>query len=75
MKENSVNFTDDLISGFCEETGADIVLMKRIYEFYTKKLTKKITTQPEAIEAPIKNLGTFFMPLHGAIILMDQQLE
>lgn len=68
MKSDSVNFTDDLIEGFCRQSGTDIVQMKRMYEFYSKALSTKLKTRPEVIEAPIKGLGVFFISLHGISI-------
>jgi len=73
MKTDSVNFTDDLVNGYCEESGTDDVMMRRMYDHYSKELTKKVGTRPEVIEAPIRHLGTFFMPLHGAIIITNKK--
>lgn len=65
MKHDSINFTDDLIEGYCQQSGTDNLLMKRMYEFYSKVLLNKVSIKPEVIEAPVKGLGVFFMPLHG----------
>lgn len=73
MKKDSINFTEDLVNSFCEETGTDKVMMKRMYEFYTKTLSKKIGTKQEVVEAPIKGLGIFFMPLHGVSIILNRK--
>lgn len=73
MKTDSINFTDDLINGFCEESGTDELMMRRMYEHYSKTLTEKISTNPDVVEAPIRHLGIFFMPLHGAIIVLNRK--
>ncbi len=69
MKTKSINFTSDLIGGYCEESNTDRVLMNSMYEFYSVKISKRVSKESEAIEVPIKNLGIFYMPLHGAAII------
>lgn len=73
MKTESVNFTDDLISGFCEESGTNVALMKKMYHHYSSELSKKVKSSPEVIEAPIRHFGTLYQPLHGVIILAAEK--
>lgn len=67
MKKDSVNFTDDLIEGYCTESNIDKKLMVDMYEHYVEKIKDK-TKNPKTIEIPINGFGVFFLPLHGAII-------
>lgn len=67
MKQDSVNFTDDLIKGYCDREDLSVELLEKMYSFYLDKIKDKLTDS-EAIEVPINGLGVFFLPMHGAII-------
>lgn len=67
MKADSVNFTDDLIKGYCQRESVSQDLVEKMYFFYLNKVKENLTN-PNAIEVPIGGLGVFFLPMHGAII-------
>lgn len=72
MKTNGINYTKDLIISYCEENGYNRKMIEKMYNFYVRKLTKKIKKQADTIEAPIKGLGIFFSPISGVNIAISK---
>lgn len=72
MKNDSVNFIDDLVKGYSEQAGVDEKLVRRMYDYYVRKIKSRLK-DPSTIEIPIRGFGVLFLPMHGAIIAADSK--
>lgn len=53
----SIPQTKELIEKFCEKEGLDFQLVKNMYNYYTKQVKQKVSSDPNEIEIPINYLG------------------